>query len=447
MSTLYFGRKTLAVSYGGTLQLFGKKGSTFDGLTPVASDTGKSWRRLATNLVTSGDSFDVDGEVDWQENDHIVITPTDYLPGHAEEAIISSVTPNGATTTIKISGVVLDDGTVKTGGVRFPHWGTTYKIPDAMKTKLNLDRSEVETRAAVALLTRNIRIVSEGDTGPTDPSPGDDSSFPPTPGNYFGGHVIFRQGFKQVQVQGVEFRQLGQGGIIGRYAVHFHMARKVPLDTFVKDNSINESMTRWITIHGTEGVLQARNVGWKSIGHGFYIEDGTETDNKLYANIGILARAGVANSQNPRKVPGILAHPDLGELRSPYNSDWQHPSVFWIMNGWNDFEYNMAAGAGSCGMCYWLPQAPTVDRLATSTGQDMPRVSTGCKRGPASEILMPAPLPSRPSSEIPVPQPCSRSWRSVTPTSPAWASGARLRQDGSGASRSWTPSSGTGSLY
>ena len=354
VSTLYFGRKTLAVSYGGTLQLFGKKGSTFDGLTPVASNTGKSWRRLATNLASNGDTFDVDGAVDWQENDHIVITPTDYLPGHAEEAIIGSVTPNGATTTIKITGIVLDDGTVKSGGVQYPHWGTTYKIPDAMKTKLNLDRSEVETRAAVALLSRDIRIVSEGDTAPADPSPSDDPSFPPTPGNYFGGHVIFRQGFKQVQVQGVEFRQLGQGGIIGRYAVHFHMARKVPLDTFLKDNSINESMTRWITIHGTEGVLEARNVGWKSIGHGFYIEDGTETDNKLYANIGILARGAVANSENPRKVPGILANPDLGEIRSPFNSDWQHPSVFWIMNGWNEFKYNMAAGAGTCGMCYWL---------------------------------------------------------------------------------------------
>jgi hypothetical protein len=53
------------VSYGGTLQLFGKKGTTFDGVTPVASDTGKSWRRLATNFVTGGDTFDVDGVVDW----------------------------------------------------------------------------------------------------------------------------------------------------------------------------------------------------------------------------------------------------------------------------------------------------------------------------------------------------------------------------------------------
>ncbi|HKA30065.1 MAG TPA: hypothetical protein VKH82_11845 [Candidatus Binatia bacterium] len=38
----------------------------------------------------------------------------------------------------------------------------------------------------------------------------------------------------------------------------------------------------------------------------------------------------------------------------PYHSDSDTPSVFWIMNGWNDFQYNFAAGAGSCGVCYWL---------------------------------------------------------------------------------------------
>ncbi len=355
VSTLYFGRKTLAVSYGGTLQLFGKKGSTFDGLYPPSSDTGKSWRRLVTDLKQTADELGVDGEVDWQPGDHIVITATDYLPGHAEEAIVSRAMYDAETrtTTIKISGVVLDNGMVQNGGVRFPHNGTTYKIPLDIQTKLKLDRSEVETRAAVALLSRNIRIVSEGDTGPNT-SNGTEPNFPPDPGNFFGGHVIFRQGFKQIQIQGVEFRQLGQGGLLGRYAVHFHMDRKVPVDTFVKDCSMNESMTRWITIHGTEGVLLARNVGWKSIGHGFYIEDGSETDNKFYSNIGVLARAGVANSQNPRTVPGILANKDVGEVRAPFNSDWQHPSVFWIMNGSNDFEYNMAAGAGSCGVCYWL---------------------------------------------------------------------------------------------
>ncbi len=356
VSNLYFGRKVLAVSYGGTLQLFGKKGSTFDGLTPDPSNTGTSWRRLATNIKpgAASSTFDVDGVVDWEAGDHIVITPTDYLPGHAEEAIIQSVEPNGDNTTITTNAVVLDSGNVQTGGLRYPHYGETYKLPSDVQQTVG--RSLVETRAAVALLSRDIRVVSEGNIGP-DTSKGTAPNFPPTPGNFFGGHVIFRQGFKQIQVQGVEFDQLGQGGVKGRYAVHFHMTRKVPLDTFIKDSTINESMTRWITLHGVQGVLLDRNVGWKSIGHGFYIEDGTETDNKLYANIGILARAGIKNSQNPREVPGLLAHPDLVDPRDPYSSDWQHPSVFWIMNGWNDFQYNMAVAPGTCGVCYWVLSA------------------------------------------------------------------------------------------
>ncbi|MCB1809924.1 MAG: hypothetical protein KDJ99_33565, partial [Candidatus Competibacteraceae bacterium] len=58
---------------------------------------------------------------------------------------------------------------------------------------------------------------------------------------------------------------------------------------------------------------------------------------------------------NPRQVPGILASAENpGIEQVPYHSDFQHPSVFWIMNGWNDFEYNMAAGATACGVCYWL---------------------------------------------------------------------------------------------
>ncbi|HET7290098.1 MAG TPA: hypothetical protein VFJ67_06620, partial [Thermodesulfobacteriota bacterium] len=102
-------------------------------------------------------------------------------------------------------------------------------------------------------------------------------------------------------------------------------------------------------------VTLARNVGFMSIGHGFYLEDGTEINNKLYSNIGILVRAAVKNPQNPRQVPGILAwsgNPNTAQV--PYNSDVFNPTVFWIMNGWNDFEYNMAAGAAGCGVCYWL---------------------------------------------------------------------------------------------
>ena len=120
-------------------------------------------------------------------------------------------------------------------------------------------------------------------------------------------------------------------------------------------------------IHGTQDVTLARNVGYESIGHGYYLEDATEINNKLYSNLGILARAAVDNPLNPR-TPGILAAdyspiagvPPANQVPQefvPYHSDIDHPSVFWMTNGWNDFRYNMAAGAGVSGVCYWLVPA------------------------------------------------------------------------------------------
>jgi hypothetical protein len=225
----------------------------------------------------------------------------------------------------------------------------------------------VETRAAVGLLTRSIQIVSGGDTLQS-PFPGYSncmSGTPPTCSSttgdcyYFGGHTIVRQGFNKFQMQGVEFYQLGQGGRIMHYPVHFHMARQTPVATFVKDSSVWDSMTRWYTIHATQGVTLARNVGYLSIGHGYYFEDGTETGNLLAANLGVFARGAIINSQNPRCVPGILAeaYQSDGVDQIPYSTDIDHPTSYWITNGWNDFQYNMAAGTGTCGMCYWLTPA------------------------------------------------------------------------------------------
>ena len=79
--------------------------------------------------------------------------------------------------------------------------------------------------------------------------------------------------------------------------------------------------------------------------------------------------------QNPRNVPGILAAPDLDDIPDleefPYKSDYDHPTVFWITNGWNDFQYNMAAGAGACGACYWFVTAAnsTISRTVDGKGE------------------------------------------------------------------------------
>jgi hypothetical protein len=351
----YFGYKTLGVSYNGTLKLFGKKGATLPVDNLATSNSGKSWARLDGNVNVGATQLTVDRDVDWEVGDRIVITTTDYLPGHSETLEI--ILPAVNTKTFNFKVINPFTGAEIPGGLKYRHNGTPYPLTGVPNIDIKVNgQPAAETRAAVALLSRSIRIVSGGDTfNMANPTCAYDclSTSPAT--YHFGGHTSVRQGFKEVKIQGVEFYQLGQGGRIGHYPVHFHIARQVPDGTFVKDSSIWDSMTRFVTIHATQGVLLARNVGFMSIGHGFYLEDGTEINNKLYSNIGILARAAVTNPQNPRQVPGILAWSgNPGAPLVPYNSDIFNPTVFWIMNGWNDFEYNMAAGATGCGICYWL---------------------------------------------------------------------------------------------
>jgi cell migration-inducing and hyaluronan-binding protein len=359
----YFGYKVLGVSFGGTLQLFGIKGSTRD--PQLASNSGISWARLTQTLkgkrVTLETTFTLDRKVNWKKGDEIVLSPTDYVASHAEVLTLAADAEEQGTGSL-ITVV---------RGPFFGHYGEVYPLPPASELHgTGPDQTSVDTRAAVGLLSRSIRIVSAKDEIGQDfpPEPEDGK-----PGYFFGGHVIFRQGFESVQVRGVEFYQLGQGGRIMHYPVHFHMVRQAPQGkmphmpaTFIEDSSVWDSMTRWIVLHATNGVTLARNVGYKSIGHGYYLEDATETNNQFYSNLGVLARAAVINPQNLRQVPGILAaaYPDpancgddCAQEEVPLHTDVDHPTDFWITNTWNDFKYNYAAGAGTCGACYWFVPA------------------------------------------------------------------------------------------
>ena len=348
----------------------------------VVTDSGTDWIRLADGKKFTGngklgsDKLTLDRSVtkDWKVGDQVVVTTTDYFPDHSELRTIAKPVDGDTGDVIRLNAPLTYD-----------HNSTAYNIELKVGTATTPFRTAVEnvdgknpgflktaeTRAVVALLTRSIRIIFEGDdvgdtfadatNGRKHVNPQDLPEVKPNPNYSYGAQAVFRQGFKQLQIQGVEFAQMGQGGMLGRYPVHFHIARRVPADTYVIDSSINELMTRWIVLHSTQGVTLARNVGYKSIGHGFFLEDGTETDNKLYANIGIFARAGVEDKQvgegpNPRKIPGLLDARNFPQsLPLKYHSDAQYPSVFWIVNGWNSVAGNMAAGAGTCGACYWIP--------------------------------------------------------------------------------------------
>jgi hypothetical protein len=369
----YFGRKVLGVSYGGSLKLFGTNGN----LTLLSTLSGRSWGRLKGNIIKDDTSRKLTVEFDsatgptWRAGDRIVVTTTDYLANHSEELeICDPPKPDSTGRLLEItfsSNIEAPNPCLDPKPINWTHNGQKF---DVSRDPNRAKSPPAETRAAVGLLTRSIRIVSGGDTlGADFPAVGPD---PKTPSYYYGGHTIVRQGAKDFQVQGVMFRQLGQGGKLAHYPIHFHMARLVDANNFfVKDSSINESMTRWVTVHGTQGVNLSRNVGYLSIGHGFYLEDATEINNQFFSNLGVFARAAIANydpgtkvttrnETNKRMVPPILGSPDspvpvpnVAAETLKFISDKAFPAVFWITNGWNDFVGNMAAGAGMCGACFW----------------------------------------------------------------------------------------------
>lgn len=106
------------------------------------------------------------------------------------------------------------------------------------------------TRAEVALLSRNVVV-----TATPDPS-----------NELHGGHlIILHTPNVQQHIEGVQFKQMGQQGNLGRYPIHFHLSHNVSGST-VKANSIIESNQRCIVIHGSNEVLIESNVAYNTKG-------------------------------------------------------------------------------------------------------------------------------------------------------------------------------------
>jgi len=109
-------------------------------------------------------------------------------------------------------------------------------------------------------------------------------------------------------------------------------------------------MTHWIELRGAHNVSLERNVGYKSIGHGYVLGEGTEVDNVLSGNIGIFARRPWKTINRIPQSPGVLANLTDKDLLLQDAGDAIHPSVFFIANGYNTFEHNMAPAPAPAGM-------------------------------------------------------------------------------------------------
>src|SRR5205085_5950089 len=92
-----------------------------------------------------------------------------------------------------------------------------------------------EERAEIANLSRNVVIESADPDGVR-------------------GHTMYHSA-SSGSISYAEFRHLGKKGILGKYAIHFHLAGSSMRGSGVVGASIWDSHNRWITVHGTNHLL------------------------------------------------------------------------------------------------------------------------------------------------------------------------------------------------
>ena len=164
--------------------------------------------------------------------------------------------------------------------------------------------AEGEWRGEIANLSRNVVVES------ADPAKSR-------------GHTMYHRG-SAGSISYAEFRHLGKENTLGRYSLHYHLVGDTMRGSSVVGASIWDSGNRWLTIHGTNYLVVRDCVGYQSLGHGFFLEDGTEVNNVLDHNLAVQARSG---------------KPLKGQML-PF--DKNDGAGFWWANSLNTFIKNVA---------------------------------------------------------------------------------------------------------
>lgn len=302
---------------GSTIRLHGQDSV---GATPRAS-----WLQLKNggDLTTTSTVMSLEASPGWQVGDRLVITSTDFDLNEAEVVRVTWVSGNSVRFTPVASTQLLH-----------PHHGT-------------IELGLVDERAEVGLLSHNITITSEVvRSGSTMPLWDDIRA----------GHVMFhnRNGMDPaptVEIDYVEFYNLGWKGALGRYPVHFHLLGNAP-GRWVRNCSVHDCFNRAITLHGTNDVLVSGNVAYGTFGHSIYFEDKSEVRNVVDHNLALGTR-----------VPTNGSNATVGFTWPTTGADYFHfhdlfVSSYWITNTQNTITNNVAAGCERHGFWYDVSTNP-----------------------------------------------------------------------------------------
>jgi len=258
----------------------------------------RTWVKLG-QTARKGDGTVLLAEVvrGWQVGDHVIVTATETHNNGREQ------------------------GTLRPGAKGRQAFTEERTITAIRDQSLTLDRPLAqnhvvrgEYRGEVANLSRNVIVESADPIGVR-------------------GHTMYHRG-SSGSISYAEFRHLGKEGVLGKYSLHFHMVGASMRGSSVVGASIWDSGNRWITIHGTNYLVVRDCVGYRSVGHGFYLEDGSEAYNVLDRNLAVQAFAG-------KPLPGQFL---------PF--DRNDGAGFWWANSLNSFTRNVAVECDRYGYRY-----------------------------------------------------------------------------------------------
>ena len=278
---------------GGTIEFHGIS-ATFLDWTQIDESVSAGANRMLLKEAPLG----------WKVGDKIVIASSAFDPNEAEELTITGISNNRVSFT---------------PALKHDHFGELQSYGGM----------ELDERAEVGLLSRNIKIQGGADSEQLR----------------MGGHTMVMPD-SNARIEGVEFYHMGQTGQEARYAMHWHFTGDKP-DNYVRHSSIHHSFHRGIVVHQTSNVTVEWNVAYDIMSHTYVpAEDGNETGNKFYYNLGILTK---------RLDKEDFAFPRNQDNRSTQSE--HRPGTFWYKNPLNELVGNHAAGAD--GMGFFLDRRHT----------------------------------------------------------------------------------------
>jgi hypothetical protein len=272
----------------------------------------KLGRDVKLNDTTVTLSEDVTG---WKVGDEIIVTASNRAKGYGSLRNGKGRKPQTEECKIvKITGRVL----TLNAPLKFEHFGSG------------------KFRSEVANLSRSVVIESANPKGVR-------------------GHTVFHR-FSKGGISYARFAHLGKEGVLGRYSIHFHLVGDTMRGSAVVGAAIVDSHNRWVTIHGTQYLLVRDCVGYQSVGHGYFLEDGTEMYNVLDRNLGVQAYSG---KRLPKQV--LSFDPNDG-------------AAFWWGNGRNTIVRNVAVENDRYGYRYDMQKRSNFDsRLSLLTPEGTER--------------------------------------------------------------------------